>query len=128
MLYVNFLTALLISCYCLIHIILVDTQVLKAFHASVSDKLSKASSSHPSLKILSQQVQSFMNTLLSPQNYELLSDSLPARDLAFSLARIYMGMAILISQFIGDQILCTSRGPSLRHGHSTLNALIYRQD
>jgi len=35
-----------------------------------------------------------MNKLLSPQNYELLSDSLPARDLAYSLARIYIGMAI----------------------------------
>lgn len=66
------------------------TQVLKAFHASVSDKLH---SSHPTLKILSEQVQSSMNKLLSPQNYELLSDSLPARDLAYSLARIYIGMA-----------------------------------
>ncbi|KAL9980181.1 hypothetical protein ACROYT_G008730 [Oculina patagonica] len=63
-------------------------QVLKAFHASVSEKLSKASSSHPTLKILSEQVQSSMNTLLSPQNYELLSDSLPARDLAFTLATV----------------------------------------
>ncbi|KAJ7353924.1 hypothetical protein OS493_031371, partial [Desmophyllum pertusum] len=70
-------------------------QVLKAFHASVSDKLSKASSSHPTLKILSEQVQSAMNTLLSPQNYELLSDSLPARDLAFSLARIYIASLLI---------------------------------
>ncbi|XP_078361847.1 acyl-CoA dehydrogenase family member 11-like isoform X2 [Oculina patagonica] len=70
-------------------------QVLKAFHASVSDKLSKASSSNPTLKILSEQVQSSMNTLLSPQNYELLSDSLPARDLAFSLARIYIASLLI---------------------------------
>ena len=35
-----------------------------------------------------------MNKLLAPENYELLSDSLPARDLAYSLARIYIGMAI----------------------------------
>ncbi|KAL9980200.1 hypothetical protein ACROYT_G008754 [Oculina patagonica] len=70
-------------------------QVLKAFHTSVSDKLSKASSSHPTLKILLEQVQSSMNTLLSPQNYELLSDSLPARDLAFSLARIYIASLLI---------------------------------
>ena len=87
----------------LIHILLILTQVLKAFYVAVSDKFSKASSSHLTLKIISGQVQSSMNALLSPQNRELLSDSLPARDLAFSLARIYIGMIILISQFIGDQ-------------------------
>ena len=99
---------------------LVLTQVLKAFHASVSDKLSKASLSHPTLKILSEQVQSSMNALLSPQNYELLSDSLPARDLVFSLARIYIGMANLKSRFIeAISSLVVSRGPSLSHGHCT---------
>ena len=71
--------------------LLVLKQVLKAFHASVLNKLH---SSHPTLKILSEQVQSSMNELLSPQNYDLLSDSLPARDLAYSLARIYIGMAL----------------------------------
>ena len=35
-----------------------------------------------------------MNKLLSSQGYELFSDSLPARDLAYSLARIYIGMAM----------------------------------
>jgi len=72
-----------------------EGQVLKAFHASVLEKLSKASSSHPTLKILCDQVQSSMNTLLSPKNYDLLSDSLPARDLAFSLARIYMASLLI---------------------------------
>ena len=33
-----------------------------------------------------------MNSLLSPKNHELLSDSLPARDLAFNVGRIYIGM------------------------------------
>lgn len=64
-----------------------EGQVLKAFHASVSDKLR---SSHPTLKIFSEQVQASMNKLLSSQNYELLSDPLPARDLSYSLARIYI--------------------------------------
>lgn len=68
------------------------SQVLKAFHACVSEKLSKASSSCPALNSLCEQVQSSMNSLLSPKNHELLSDSLPARDLAFSLGRIYIGM------------------------------------
>lgn len=68
------------------------SQVLKAFHACVSEKLSKASSSCPALNSLCEQVLSSMNSLLSPKNHELLSDSLPARDLAFSLGRIYIGM------------------------------------
>lgn len=68
------------------------SQVLKAFHACVSEKLSKASSSCPALNSLCEQVQSSMNSLLSPKNHELLSDSLSARDLAFSLGRIYIGM------------------------------------
>jgi len=72
-----------------------EGQVLKAFHASVSEKLSKASSSHPTLKILCDQVRSSTNTLLSPKNYDLLLDSLPARDLAFSLARIYMASLLI---------------------------------
>ena len=71
-------------------------QVLKAFHANVTDKLSRACASRPALKVISEKVQSSMNTLLSPKNYELLSDSLPARDLAFSLARIYMGMVLMM--------------------------------
>ena len=76
----------------LINVFVVRTQVLKAFHASVSEKLSKVSSLHPTLKGSREQVQSSMDTLLSPKNYELFSDSLPARDLAFSLARIYAGI------------------------------------
>ncbi|XP_073257292.1 acyl-CoA dehydrogenase family member 11-like [Porites lutea] len=67
-----------------------EGRVLKAFHACVSEKLSKASSSCPALKSLREQVQSSMNSLLSPRNHELLSDSLLARDLAFSLGRIYI--------------------------------------
>ena len=47
-----------------------------------------------------------MNKLLSSQNYELFSDSLPARDLAYSLARIYIGMAMnramVIDQTVGQ--------------------------
>ena len=76
----------------LINIFVVRTQVLKAFHASVLEKLSNVSSLHPTLKVSCEQVQSSMDTLLFPKNYELFSDSLPARDLAFSLARIYAGI------------------------------------
>ncbi|PFX21526.1 putative acyl-CoA dehydrogenase AidB [Stylophora pistillata] len=72
-----------------------EGQVLKAFHANVTDKLSRACASRPALKVISEKVQSSMNTLLSPKNYELLSDSLPARDLAFSLARIYMASLLI---------------------------------
>ena len=75
----------------LINDFVVRTQVLRAFHASVSEKFSKVSSLHPTMKSSCQQVQSSMDTLLSSKNYELFADSLPARDLAFSLARIYAG-------------------------------------
>ena len=75
---------------------LIIMQVLKAFHADVSNKLSRACAFRPALKVIEEKVQSSMNTLLSPKNYELLSDSLPARDVAFSLARIYMGMTLMI--------------------------------
>ena len=75
---------------------LIIMQVLKAFHADVSNKLSRACAFRPALKVIKEKVQSSMNTLLSPKNYELLSDSLPARDVAFSLARIYMGMKLMI--------------------------------
>ena len=44
-----------------------------------------------------------MNKLLSSQNYELFSDSLPARDLAYSLARIYIGMAMNMYIWVVDQ-------------------------
>lgn len=70
-------------------------QVLKAFHADVSNKLSRACAFRPALKVIEEKVQSSMNTLLSPKNYELLSDSLPARDVAFSLARIYMASLLI---------------------------------
>ena len=76
----------------LINVFVVRTQVLKAFHACVLEKLSNVSLLHPTLKGSCEQVQSSMDTLLSPKNYELFSDSLPARDLAFSLARIYAGI------------------------------------
>ncbi|RMX42852.1 hypothetical protein pdam_00005097, partial [Pocillopora damicornis] len=69
--------------------------VLKAFHADVSNKLSRACAFRPALKVIKEKVQSSMNTLLSPKNYELLSDSLPARDVAFSLARIYMASLLI---------------------------------
>ena len=75
---------------------LIIMQVLKAFHADVSNKLSRACAFRPALKVMEEKVQSSLNTLLSPKNYELLSDSLPARDVAFSLARIYMGMTLMI--------------------------------
>lgn len=75
---------------------LIIMQVLKAFHADVSNKLSRACAFRPALKVIKEKVQSSMNTLLSPKNYELLSDSLPARDVAFSLARIYMGITLMI--------------------------------
>lgn len=77
----------------LINVFVVRTQVLKAFHASVLEKLSKVSLLHPTLKSSCERVQSSTDTLLSPKNYEIFSDSLPARDLAFSLARIYAGIA-----------------------------------
>ena len=75
---------------------LIIMQVLKAFHADVSNKLSRACAFRPALKVIKEKVQSSMNTWLSPKNYELLSDSLPARDVAFSLARIYMGITLMI--------------------------------
>ena len=66
-------------------------QVLNAFHLYVSEKLSTASSSHSTLSTLRQQVQSSMDALLSPQHFGLISGPLAARDLAYSLARIYIG-------------------------------------
>lgn len=94
---------------------LIIMQVLKAFHADVSNKLSRACAFRPALKVIEEKVQSSMNTLLSPKNYELLSDSLPARDVAFSLARIYMGMTLMILFFFRNFLMncCSVRSQKL---------------
>jgi len=66
--------------------------VLKALLGFVSEKLSSAPSSHPTLRILGERVQSSLATLLFPEHCALFSDPLPARDVAFSLARLCIGM------------------------------------
>lgn len=72
-----------------------EGQVLNAFHLYVSEKLSTASSSHSTLSTLRQQVQSSMDALLSPQHFGLISGPLAARDLAYSLARIYIASLLI---------------------------------
>ncbi|XP_068691635.1 acyl-CoA dehydrogenase family member 11-like [Montipora foliosa] len=72
-----------------------EGQVLNAFHLYVSEKLSTASSSHSTLSTLRQQVQSSMDALLYPQHFGRISGPLAARDLAYSLARIYIASLLI---------------------------------
>ena len=67
-------------------------QVLKAFQADVEEKVTHAAAAQPALKDCCATIQSATSRLLSPDNMDLLSQPLVARDLAFSLARIYMGV------------------------------------
>lgn len=80
-------------------IFIVFLQVLKALLVFISEKLSSTPSSHPTLRILSKRVQSSLTTLLSPKHRALFSDPLPARDVAFSLAKLCIGMKVSFAVF-----------------------------
>ncbi|XP_048582905.1 acyl-CoA dehydrogenase family member 11 [Nematostella vectensis] len=71
-----------------------DGQVLHAFQESVHSKL-KAADSLPSLRSSCDVIRSAVDDVMSPKHSDVKLQPLAARDLAFSLARIYMAVLMI---------------------------------